>query len=194
MPRQLRLRLGEKELLHVASRERPLAARTLPVPRFQRTLHTLVAEHVAALGDDDVFLSVVADVAREQLPHCLHLVLLLPYARATVAGRGDGSTPQPIQLAVEGLQQKQKQRGFRRKQTTIGLNVGFMHTLQKPVLEQKRQTREKFTIFLEKKVCAIFGILVQFWLPIPIPQTEPCPYAASNSQSSESKCPNILCS
>lgn len=29
---QLQVGLGEKELLHIASRERPLAARTLPIP------------------------------------------------------------------------------------------------------------------------------------------------------------------
>ena len=49
------------------------AARALSIACLQILVDALFTEYVAALGNDDVLLTLVTNVAVEQLAHCFHL-------------------------------------------------------------------------------------------------------------------------
>lgn len=58
--------------------------RALAVAVFQVLLDALVAEYVAALGDDDILLTLMTHIAVQQPPHRVDLLLQLPCGRPAV--------------------------------------------------------------------------------------------------------------
>ncbi len=71
------LTLREEKLLHIFVAKSGSTAWTFAVPRIKVPLDAWLAEHVHALGDDDILLPLMTHIAAQQAPQSLQFLLCL---------------------------------------------------------------------------------------------------------------------